>query len=73
MQLLTQLEGVATATAALGDGRAGSGDATASQPDKATLRATAALLEPSARQRRDGKGLEQHGRMRARPAAVMAT
>jgi len=73
LQLLTQLEGVAMATAALGHGTAGSDDATASWPDMATLRATAALLEPSARQRRGGKGLEQHGRMRARPAAVMAT
>ena len=51
------------AMAAFGHGMAGSDDATTSQPDKATLRASAALLEPSARQRRDGKGARTTGRM----------
>ena len=55
--------GVVTSTAAHGHGRAGSDDATTSQPDKATLRASAALLEPSARQRRDGKGARTAGRV----------
>ena len=61
MQLMTHLEGVAMATVALGHGMASSDDATASQPDKATLRASAALLEPSVRQRRDGKGARTAG------------
>ena len=51
------------ATAVLGHGTAGSDDATASQPDKATLRASAAILEPSARQRRDGNGARRAGRV----------
>ena len=43
------------ATAALGHDTASSDDATVSQPNRATLRATAAFLDPSARQRRDGR------------------
>ena len=51
------------ATAALGHGTASSGDDTASQPNRVTLRATEACLDPSARRRRDGKDARRAGRV----------
>ena len=59
--------------AAHGHGLAGSGKATVLWPEWPTLSASVALTGPSARERGDGKRLEQHGHVRARPAAVMAT
>jgi len=61
------------ATAALGHGTAGSGEAKASRPLWPTLRVSEGFTESSARGRKGWKGLEQHGHARARPAAVMAT
>ena len=61
------------ATAALGHGTAGSGEAKASRPSWPTLRVSEGFTESSARGRKGWKGLEQHGHERARPAAVMAT
>ena len=51
------------ATAALGHGTAGSDDDTASQPKRATLRATTVFLDPSMRRRSNGKGARKAGRV----------
>ena len=50
------------ATAELGHGTAGSGEATTSWPYWHTQRASMSHLEASARERRGDKELEQHGR-----------
>ena len=55
---LSRLSGLATSTAARGHGMAGSGETTALRLEWVTLRASAALLGPSARERR---GWEGHG------------
>ena len=51
----------------------GSGETTMSRLELVTLRALVAHAVANAREGWDGKGLEQHGHMRARSAAVMAT
>ena len=56
MQLLTPLAGVAMATAALGHGTAGSGEAMALRLEREALRASAVHLGSSARQRRGWEG-----------------
>ena len=50
-KLLARLPGLATSTAAHDRGMAGSGEMTTSQPLMVTLRASVALLGPSARKR----------------------